>query len=247
MTEKSKYIKSESVELKRSAINLADYNPRLISDEARKNLKRGIKKYGLVGGIIANKQTGMTLVSGHQRLSVMDELNKYPANDYILRVDIIDVDSTKEKELNILLNNPNAMGSWDMDALAELIPDIDYKAAGLTEEDLSLIGCDFLFQTEEESNLADSLNDVMVPIQEMKASDKAERQLEKAEKVAHMKDLKKQVREDSAEKAQDMEAYVMLSFSTYEAKTTFMQRFGYDKDEKFITGEIFSEIIERVE
>ena len=247
MTEKSKYIKSESVELKRSAINLADYNPRLISDEARKNLKRGIKKYGLVGGIIANKQTGMTLVSGHQRLSVMDELNKYPANDYILRVDIIDVDSTKEKELNILLNNPNAMGSWDMDALAELIPDIDYKAAGLTEEDLSLIGCDFLFQTEEESNLADSLNDVMAPIQEMKASDKAERQLEKAEKVAHMKDLKKQVREDSAEKAQDMEAYVMLSFSTYEAKTTFMQRFGYDKDEKFITGEIFSEIIERVE
>ena len=247
MTEKSKYIKSESVELKRSAINLADYNPRLISDEARKNLKRGIKKYGLVGGIIANKQTGMTLVSGHQRLSVMDELNKYPANDYILRVDIIDVDSTKEKELNILLNNPNAMGSWDMDALAELIPDIDYKAAGLTEEDLSLIGCDFLFQTEEESNLADSLNDVMVPIQEMKASDKAERQLEKAEKVARMKDLKKQVREDSAEKAQDMEAYVMLSFSTYEAKTTFMQRFGYDKDEKFITGEIFSEIIERVE
>ena len=247
MTEKSKYIKSESVELKRSAINLADYNPRLISDEARKNLKRGIKKYGLVGGIIANKQTGMTLVSGHQRLSVMDELNKYPANDYILRVDIIDVDSTKEKELNILLNNPNAMGSWDMDALAELIPDIDYKAAGLTEEDLSLIGCDFLFQTEEESNLADSLNDVMVPIQEMKASDKAERQLEKSEKVAHMKDLKKQVREDSAEKAQDMEAYVMLSFSTYEAKTTFMQRFGYDKDEKFITGEIFSEIIERVE
>ena len=247
MTEKSKYIKSESVELKRSAINLADYNPRLISDEARKNLKRGIKKYGLVGGIIANKQTGMTLVSGHQRLSVMDELNKYPADDYILRVDIIDVDSTKEKELNILLNNPNAMGSWDMDALAELIPDIDYKAAGLTEEDLSLIGCDFLFQTEEESNLADSLNDVMVPIQEMKASDKAERQLEKSEKVAHMKDLKKQVREDSAEKAQDMEAYVMLSFSTYEAKTTFMQRFGYDKDEKFITGEIFSEIIERVE
>ena len=247
MTEKRKYIKSESVELKRSAINLADYNPRLISDEARKNLKRGIKKYGLVGGIIANKQTGMTLVSGHQRLSVMDELNKYPANDYILRVDIIDVDSTKEKELNILLNNPNAMGSWDMDALAELIPDIDYKAAGLTEEDLSLIGCDFLFQTEEESNLADSLNDVMVPIQEMKASDKAERQLEKSEKVAHMKDLKKQVREDSAEKAQDMEAYVMLSFSTYEAKTTFMQRFGYDKDEKFITGEIFSEIIERVE
>ena len=38
--ELSKYIKSESVELNRSAIHFADYNPRKLSDESRKTLKR---------------------------------------------------------------------------------------------------------------------------------------------------------------------------------------------------------------
>ena len=57
--ELSKYIKSESVELNRSAIHFADYNPRKLSDESRKTLKRGIKKFGLVGGIVVNKRTGI--------------------------------------------------------------------------------------------------------------------------------------------------------------------------------------------
>ena len=61
--ELSKYIKSESVELNRSAIHFADYNPRKLSDESRKTLKRGIKKFGLVGGIVVNKRTGLTVVS----------------------------------------------------------------------------------------------------------------------------------------------------------------------------------------
>ena len=99
--ELSKYIKSESVELNRSAIHFADYNPRKLSDESRKTLKRGIKKFGLVGGIVVNKRTGLTVVSGHQRLSVMDELQKFPDNDYRIRVDVIDVDEQQEKELNI--------------------------------------------------------------------------------------------------------------------------------------------------
>ena len=80
--ELSKYIKSESVELNRSAIHFADYNPRKLSDESRKTLKRGIKKFGLVGGIVVNKRTGLTVVSGHQRLTVMDELQKFPDKDY---------------------------------------------------------------------------------------------------------------------------------------------------------------------
>ena len=145
--ELSKYIKSESVELNRSAIHFADYNPRKLSEESRKTLKRGIKKFGLVGGIVVNKRTGLTVVSGHQRLSVMDELQKFPENDYRIRVDVIDVDEKQEKELNILMNNPNAQGSWDYDALARLVPDIDYKDAGLTDADLNMIGCDFLLQT----------------------------------------------------------------------------------------------------
>lgn len=54
----NKYFNSQSVELKRSQIKLADYNPRSISDEGRKQLKRSIKRYGVVGGIVVNKATG---------------------------------------------------------------------------------------------------------------------------------------------------------------------------------------------
>ena len=244
--ELSKYIKSESVELNRSAIHFADYNPRKLSEESRKTLKRGIKKFGLVGGIVVNKRTGLTVVSGHQRLSVMDELQKFPENDYKIRVDVIDVDEKQEKELNILMNNPNAQGSWDYDALARLVPDIDYKDAGLTDADLNMIGCDFLLQTEEENSLADALDEMMQSVTEQKESEKAARQLERAEKVAHMKDVKQQVKEAAQKQAQDMDAYVMLSFDTFEAKAAFCERFGYDPYMKFIKGEQFDSICERI-
>lgn len=249
--ELSKYIKSESVELNRSAIHFADYNPRKIDEDARKTLKRGIKKYGLVGGIVVNKKTGFTVVSGHQRLSVMDELQKYPENDYRIRVDVINVDEQQEKELNLLMNNPNAMGTWDFDALAQIIPDIDWKSAGLTDADLNMIGVDYLLQTEEESSMADALEVLMSPVTELKEAEKAERQaekqLERAEKVAHMKEVKQQVKEAAQKQAENMDAYVMLSFDTYEAKAAFCIRFGYDENTKFLKGEVFSDQIERIE
>ena len=232
MMELSKYIKSESVELSRSVIRFADYNPRKLSDESRKTLKRGIKKFGLVGGIVVNKRTGLTVVSGHQRLSVMDELQKFPDNDYRIRVDVIDVD---------------AQGTWDFDALARIVPDIDWKDAGLTDADLNMIGVDYLLQTEEETSIADALSDMMSPVTEQNEADKAAKQLKRAEKVAHMKDVKQQVKGNAQRQAEDMDAYVMLSFDTYEAKAAFMARFGYDPDMKFVKGEVFSDQIERVD
>ena len=232
--ELSKYIKSESVELNRSAIHFADYNPRKLSEESRKTLKRGIKKFGLVGGIVVNKRTGLTVVSGHQRLTVMDELQKFPENDYRIRVDVIDVDEKQEKELNILMNNPNAQGAWDYDALARLVPDIDYQDAGLTAADLNMIGCDFLLQTEEENSIANALEDIMAPVTEQKEAEKAAKQMERAEKVAHMKEVKQQVKNAAQKQAQDMDAYLMLSFDTFEAKAAFCERFGYDPYSKFM-------------
>lgn len=245
--ELSKYIKSESVEFNRSVIHLAGYNPRKLSDESRKILKRGIKKFGLVGGIVVNKRTGLTVVSGHQRLSVMDELQKFPDNDYRIRVDVIDVDEKQEKELNILMNNPNAQGTWDFDALARIVPDIDWKDAGLTDADLNMIGVDYLLQTDEENSIADALSDMISPVTEQKEADKAQRQLERAEKVAHMKEVKQQVKENAQKTVEDMDAYVMLSFDTYEAKAVFMERFGYEREMKFIKGEVFSDQVERVD
>lgn len=253
--ELSKYIKSESVVLNRSAIHFAGYNPRTISEESKKSLKRGIKKYGLVGGIVVNKATGLTVVSGHQRLAVMDELQKYDTstgeNDYQIRVDVINVDEKQEKELNILMNNPNAQGQWDYDALRELVPDIDYKDAGLTEADLNIIGVDFMFQTEEESDITTELEDMMTPVTELKEAEKAERQaqlqMERQAKIDHMKEVKQQVKESAQQQAENMDAYIMLSFDTFAAKAAFCERFGYNRYDKFIKGEVFDEIIERID
>ena len=157
------------------------------------------------------------------------------------------MDEQQEKELNILMNNPNAQGTWDFDALARIVPDIDWKDAGLTDADLNMIGVDYLLQTEGENSIADALSDMMTPVSEQKEADKAAKQLERAEKVAHMKEVKQQVKENAQKQAENMDAYVMLSFDTYEAKAAFCERFGYGPDMKFIKGEVFDEQIERID
>ena len=242
-----KFFSSTIVEVKRSEIHPADYNPRKIDEQGKRMLKRSMKQFGVVGGIIVNSQTGNTIVGGHQKVAILDEMYKYPDNDYSLRVEMISVDRKTEKTLNIALNNGNISGSWDYDALARLVPDIDYKDAGLTDADLNMIGCDFLLQTEEENSLAGALEEMMQPVTEQKEAEKAARQLERAEKVAHMKDVKQQVKEAAQKQAQDMDAYVMLSFDTFEAKAAFCERFGYDPYMKFIKGEVFDNQVERVE
>lgn len=250
----SKYVKFDSMEVMRSAIRFSRYNPRVISEEAKKALKRGIKKYGLVGGIVVNSRTGNTIVSGHQRVMVLDELNHYdPAkskeHDYRLKVDMIDVDEVQEKELNVLLNNPGVQGQFDMDLLREMIPDINVADVGLTAEDLAVIGVDeSLLQTEDERNLADALSGVTEPEDRLKQAEKeAKAEMTKEEKVAHNKDVKQQIKEAVIEKAKNTDAYVMLVFKTVEAKAAFMQRFGQEPDARSIRGEEFSDMIERIE
>ena len=106
---------------------------------------------------------------------------------------------------------------------------------------------DFLLQTKEESFIADELESMMSPVTEQKEADKAAKQLERAEKVAHMKEVKHQVKENAQKQAENMDAYVMLSFDTYEAKAAFCERFGYEPDMKFIKGEVFDEQVERID
>lgn len=140
----SKYFNAENVELRRSEIHFADYNPRIIDEEELKSLRKGIKKFGLVGGLVVNKQTGNTIVQGHQRISVLDSLQKYnpetQENDYIIRADVVDLDETSEMELNILLNNPNAQGKWDYGRMKAIVPKINIANAGLSNADLTMMG-----------------------------------------------------------------------------------------------------------
>jgi len=124
----------------RKDIHGADYNPRKITESARKKLRVGIKKYGIVQPIIVNKRT-MNIVGGHQRISEMDTSIRKP--DYNLHVAMIDVDEKDEVSINVFLNNQSAMGEWDIFALQdikEIYPDIDYEAdMGFDESDINIL------------------------------------------------------------------------------------------------------------
>jgi putative DNA (cytosine-5-)-methyltransferase len=166
-------------------------------------------------------------------------------------------------------------GTWDYDKMRQIIPDIDYKAAGLSDADLNMIGVDFLLQTEGENGITAEFGDLMGEAdaeherelawrREARTTEAAgqgespmgpddvfvmppDPEQERQAKIDHMKDVKQQVRDNAQKTAQNMDAYVMLSFSSWEAKALFCQRFGYDPYVKFIKGEVFDEQVERVE
>lgn len=272
----SKYIKAENVELRRSEIHFADYNPRSIGQEELKSLRKGIKKFGLVGGLVVNKQTGNTLIQGHQRMSVMDELQKYnpdtKENDYILRVDLIDVDKKEEIELNILLNNPNAQGRWDYDKLKAIVPMIDPSSAGLTDADLAMIGIGLeqnlaAIQTAEVPSITKAMTSGIDNV--ANANDNVEKEVDADSKqlfsgegtevsqeaaeadrqarIQHMKDVKALANEQAAERAEQAAAYLMLSFDNMDNMQDFLSRFNMPEATQIIKGEELLAMLEEQE
>lgn len=78
-----------------------------------------------------NRRTG-NLVGGHQRLSLLDELEG--TDDYRLTVSRIDVDDAQERALNVVLNNPEAQGNYDMDLLGQVIGGLLETAPSLVQD-----------------------------------------------------------------------------------------------------------------
>ena len=76
----------------------APYNPRKISESELGLLRQSLREFGLVQPVIVNAQTG-NIVGGHQRvLAAQMEL--------ISDLDVVwvDLDPTREKQLNLALN-----------------------------------------------------------------------------------------------------------------------------------------------
>lgn len=134
--ENSKYQKFTIQKINRADIKNAEYNPRIMDKEAKKRLKAGLKKHGLVSTLTWNKRTG-NLVGGHQRLEQLDALEKN--KDYSLDVCVIDVDEAEEATLNVHLNNPSMQGDWDLNKLMFMADDfgIDFvEDMGFTKLDV---------------------------------------------------------------------------------------------------------------
>lgn len=139
----SKYQKFKVETISRADIKNADYNPRIMDKEAKKRLKDGLRKHGLVSTLTWNRRTG-NLVGGHQRLEQLDALER--SKDYTLDVCVIDVDEQEEAILNVQLNNPSMQGDWDLDALADMTEEfgIDFDDMGFSKTDV-----DFMYDGDE--------------------------------------------------------------------------------------------------
>lgn len=261
----NKIKQSETKSLNRSEIKLASYNPRKLSEEARKALKKNIKENGLLGGIIVNERTG-NIVSGHQRISIADEVNKYNPetneNDYSVKVEVIDVDDKKEKELNVFMNSRATQGEYDYKKLAQIFPDIDAALAGLDDVDVSMIEIELpntdhieipSFEPQEEKQinaeydksitqeLSNAKHSPEASVHEMERKEAEE--LSAEEKKAKIKEIKEKVKENAVLQG---DPYFTVSFSDYDAKVMFLEYLGFNPEDKFIKGEELQEKMEEV-
>ena len=106
----------------------APYNPRVINQNMMSKLKKGIKEFGLVQPLVANKRNNM-VIGGHQRLLAAQELGITEVPVYW-----VDLDEKKAKSLCLSLNKLS--GDWDYDKLGDLLvefetePNFDIELTG---------------------------------------------------------------------------------------------------------------------
>ena len=95
-----------------------------MTPKARNKLKKNLEQRGLLNSPVWNRRTGM-LVSGHQRLSILDAL--MGTSDYELFVDAVDLTEKEQREQNIFMNNTEAQGDWEIDRLKLMFAESDDK------------------------------------------------------------------------------------------------------------------------
>ena len=148
--------------LKLSELNPAAYNPRKIlkpGDAEFEKLKASIESFGYVELIVVNAKNKNTVISGHQRLSVLQHLGQIEAECVVVELCV-----EKEKALNIAMNKVS--GEWDKDKLALLITDLQGA-----DFDVSLTGfdapeLDALFKDAQRAGVQDDDFDVDAALKE---------------------------------------------------------------------------------
>lgn len=205
----------------RKQVKNAPYNPRQIDAHARKKLLDNIKRKGLLDALVWNRKTG-NLVSGHQRLSILDDLSTTGAN-YTLDLLVVNLNEKEEKEQNLFFNNPSAQGTYDTDKLGKLIAsgEVDYKVSGFDDMDLQMHfdGTDYAVTMFDEDKASKSVQD----------------DLDQLEEIQRMKRERKAHRERDQE-SNDPEFYAVVVFPDRDAQGRFMEHVGLSRNERYVDG-----------
>jgi hypothetical protein len=207
-SELSQFQKFTTRTVHRSELKGAPYNPRYIKASAKAKLKATLERVGLVQPIVWNERTG-NIVGGHQRISQIDALEG--KSDYSLTVAVLDVDDAREKELNILLNNENVTGEWDLEKLKKILDDeIEVINTGFDNADfMQMFGtASSQPKSEHQEDLSKQLADVKAAYEKLSASSRSK---------------------------DDTDFYNVVVFGSYNERAEFLKEFGFS-DNRYIDG-----------
>jgi ParB-like chromosome segregation protein Spo0J len=113
-----------------SELTPAPYNPRRVlapTSPAYKKLRASLAEFGLVEPLIWNELTGH-VVGGHARLRILAELGYAEVPVSVVRLSV-----SREKALNVVLNNQEAQSRYDPAKLESLLGELaELPELGLT-------------------------------------------------------------------------------------------------------------------
>jgi len=229
---------SESVEIKRSQIIFAKYNPRKKSEKVVKELIKNFKTKGFLGGVVWNETSG-NLISGHKRVEALDIINKFDGTketEYFIRVEKCTLTEQEEKEQNIFMNSKDVQGEYDFEILSEMLPDIDIQAAGISFETEELILAEFPnFEFSNNKEIKDDFK---------KLSDTNLSKEQLTEERRKKKEERKIIKQNFGEKAME-KPYMIITFKDFETKAFVCEHFKINPYAKYIGGEIiFKDILQ---
>jgi hypothetical protein len=212
----TKYQKFNIQTIERGEIKNAPYNPRSITDDARRRLKLALQNVGLVQPIVWNKRTGH-IVGGHQRIKALDSLEGKA--EYQMSVAVVDVALEREKELNILLNASSVQGDFDWEKVKELLEEdaIILENAGFNSVDmLKLFG-------DDSAEKGKMLEDCSKNLEDVKGA------------YARMCDLSKA--------KDDLRFYSIVIFRNSNERELLNEKLGVADDERYVKGDILLEVL----
>lgn len=108
----------------------AEYNPRVMGEKEREDLRESIEEYGSVVPVVVN--TDNKLIGGHQRVSIYVDLGIEE-----VEVRVPDRRLTLEEEMRLNLRLNKNVGSWDIGKLKAFDQDL-LLDVGWTDDELRL-------------------------------------------------------------------------------------------------------------
>ena len=144
----------EIKELSLKELKPAAYNPRKKlkkGDKEYEKIKQSLLKFGYVDPIIVNED--LTVIGGHQRLTVLKDLDYETA-----KCVIVNLPKEDEKALNIALNK--ITGQWDEALLADLLLDLQESDFNLDLTGFELPEIDDILSNVHDKELSEDEFDV---------------------------------------------------------------------------------------